>query len=144
MRVPMPRAGRYGEVRMSGKRRWLFFLGVRMAVLLIGFVGIVALRDVFRGGAVGREALRQVPDARDEVEALIAVVDDPAHAPQDRTRAVWALGQIGDPRALAVLEKHYTGEPCDHERAICQYELDKAIRKIRGEYNWGLQIRSTR
>jgi hypothetical protein len=122
------------------ERRWLLLVVVLIGALLIGLVGMMVIRDVFRGGSVSRDALRQVSGARDDVEALIAVVDNPAQTPQDRTRAVWALGQIGDHRALPVLEKYHTGEPCDHERAICQYELDKAIRKIRGEYYWSLQI----
>ena len=68
----------------------------------------------------------------DSVTALMALLDDPNQGLPKRDRAVWALGQIGDDRALSVLKKYYTGEPCDHTRFLCQYELKKAIRKCRG------------
>ena len=54
-----------------------------------------------------------------------------------RSEAVWALGVIGDARALPILLKHHSGEECRHGSALCQYELGKAIKKIEG--TWGLQ-----
>jgi len=71
----------------------------------------------------------------DRVEALIKVVDAPAHPLTDRNRAVWALGQLGDPRALAFLQARYTGAPCDHDHALCQHELRKAIDGCSGGFN---------
>jgi len=71
----------------------------------------------------------------DRISALMAYVETPTHSLQERNRAVWALGQLGDPRALPVLERCFTGESCDHERALCQYELKKAIRLCRGAAN---------
>ena len=35
-------------------------------------------------------------------------------------------------RSLPVLEAVYTGEPCDHEEVLCQYELEKAIKRCGG------------
>jgi len=69
------------------------------------------------------------------VDALMAVVASPEHSLTERNRAVWALGQLGDPRALPTLERYQTGAPCDHARFICQHELDKAIRACRGSTN---------
>ena len=71
----------------------------------------------------------------DKVSALMAFIDDEERELAERNRAVWALGQIGDARALPALEKRYTGESCDHDRFLCQYELKKAIRKCRGSVN---------
>jgi hypothetical protein len=71
----------------------------------------------------------------DQVEALVAFVETPTHGLQERNRAVWALGQLGDVRALPMLEKHYTGEPCDHDRELCQRELGKALELCRGGVN---------
>jgi hypothetical protein len=71
----------------------------------------------------------------DCVSALMKYVESPAHSLRDRNRAVWALGHLGDVRALPLLEKHYTGEPCDHSRMLCQHELDKAIELCRGGAN---------
>ncbi len=79
------------------------------------------------------EATRHYPG--DRIEALITYVDSENHSLRQRNRAVWALGQIGDERALATLEKYYTGEPCDHGNALCQLELEKAIDGCKGCFN---------
>ena len=42
--------------------------------------------------------------------------------------------------ALPVLEAHYTGAPCDHARALCQYEVQKAILKCRGDFAGSWQV----
>jgi len=71
----------------------------------------------------------------DEVKALIMFVDSDENSLSERNRAVWALGQIGDKRALEVLRKYYTGKPCEHEKYLCQYELKKAINLCEGGTN---------
>lgn len=69
-----------------------------------------------------------------KVEALIATVGDARQPFQERNLAVWALGQLGDERALPVLKAQLTGRPvCNHSQAICQYEAKKAMAKITGE-----------
>jgi hypothetical protein len=78
-------------------------------------------------------AMREHPG--DQISALRAYVDSPAHALSDRNRAIWALGQLGDPRALPVLEKYVTGGKCRHDQELCQHELAKAIRLCRGGAN---------
>lgn len=83
--------------------------------------------------AAGEAALLERPG--DRVPALMAYVESPAHSLRERNRAVWALGQLGDARALPVLEKHFTGRQCEHGRALCQHELRKAIRLCRGNTN---------
>lgn len=71
----------------------------------------------------------------DRVEALIKYVQSEEHGLRNRDRAVWALGRIGDERALSMLEKFYVGEPCDHNKYLCQYELKKAIDLCKGGLN---------
>ena len=83
--------------------------------------------------AASEAALLERPG--DRVPALMAYVESPAHPMRDRNRAVWALGQLGDARALPLLEKHFTGRECEHDRALCQHELRKAIRLCRGATN---------
>ena len=68
-------------------------------------------------------------------DALIAMVNSEEFPLKERNRAVWALGQLGDARAVSSLEALLTGRPCDHAAAICQYELKKAIRQCRGGLN---------
>lgn len=71
-------------------------------------------------------------------EALILLLDDNKRGFWARNSAIWALGQLGDKRALPVLQKYYTGkipqrEPLD--RTISQYELKKAINLAGGALN---------
>lgn len=39
--------------------------------------------------------------------------------------------------AVAVLERYYTGGPCEHDRYLCRYELKKAIDACAGR-TWSL------
>ena len=71
------------------------------------------------------------------VDELVSFLESGRGSFEQKNRAIWALGQLADPRALPALEALRTGIPCktpcrkdDH---ICQYELDKAIRWCRGE-----------
>jgi hypothetical protein len=73
------------------------------------------------------------PHPGDDVAALIDYVQSESKSLHDRNLAVWALGQARDPRALPVLEAYYTGEKCEHDRSLCQGELEKAIELCEGE-----------
>lgn len=84
-------------------------------------------------GDVLQTARRGFPGNR--TDALLAMVNSSATPLMDRNRAVWAIGQLGDPGALSRLEGLVTGAPCDHAAAICQHELRKAIRQCRGGVN---------
>ena len=71
----------------------------------------------------------------DKVEALIMLVESKengyrAHRYRAKNHALWALGQLGDKRALPSLKKLVTGEPCDHETNLCQGEIKEAIHKL--------------
>jgi len=105
-------------------------LGLCLAIILAAW-GWWRTQSEIAG--IADAAMAAQPGA-DRVEALLAVVDSEAYKLAERNRAVWTLGVIGNPRALSVLEKHYTGEPCNHERYLCQYELRKAILKCRGQF----------
>lgn len=102
-------------------------------MLLCG--GFVGLAWRLQAGAyeLGARAMDEFPG--DEVEALSAVVQSDKHTLAERNRAVQALGQIGDSRALPVLEAFYTGQLCQHDKFLCQRELTKAIDRCRGK-NW--------
>lgn len=82
--------------------------------------------------AVGRRAMQQFQG--DEVEALTAMVLSENHSLAERNRAVHALGQVGDSRALPALHRFYTGAACNHARFLCQRELEKAIAGCTGEH----------
>ena len=72
------------------------------------------------------------------VKALSAMLGDEQNNFRDRNNATWALGQLGDSRALPILQKYYTGqipqrEPYD--QMISQHELKKAIYQCQGGFN---------
>ena len=103
-----------------------------LAFLLIAFVMICfSIRSGVK--EISAEATQQYPG--DRIEALITYVKSENRSLRKRNRAVWALGQIGDDRALPVLEKSYTGGPCDHDNLLCQGELQKAIKKCKSSFN---------
>jgi len=74
----------------------------------------------------------------DCVESLTALLGDESKGFRMKNEAIWALGQLGDRRALPVLQSYYTGviperEPLD--KSISQYELKKAINLAGGGFN---------
>ncbi len=74
----------------------------------------------------------------DCVEALTALLEDNNQAYRSRNSAIWALGQLGDSRALPVLQTYYTGNIPSREsldKTISQYELKKAINLTSGGFN---------
>lgn len=106
------------------KKVLVYGVPVGLVILFAGY--LYFSRDIARSihDIVG---VAQKTYGGDPVEALMAYVDDDAQGIRFRNRAVWALGQLSDRRALPVLEKHYIGGECDHGYLICQYELEKAI-----------------
>ncbi|MDQ1289203.1 MAG: hypothetical protein QG622_2769 [Actinomycetota bacterium] len=62
---------------------------------------------------------------------------------RSRNDATWALGQLGDSRALPVVRKYYSGwdgesEPLDV--VLSQYELKKALKQLEGDVNLGRYV----
>ncbi len=119
------------KVKRVKKKLWIG-LGVVLVCLVIFLAGTVILIDQ---GVKERCETAQERYGGDCVEALMARVDSEGESFEDRNGAVWGLGQLGDERALLVLRKYYTGEDCDHEKFLCQYELKKAIKLCEGGFN---------
>lgn len=71
----------------------------------------------------------------DKVEALMMIVETKentyrADIYSANNHTFWALGQLGDKRALPFLKNLLTDEPCDHETNLCQGEIKEAIQKL--------------
>jgi hypothetical protein len=109
---------------------WPALVLVCIVFLYGGFVGVVWwVQGTAREVAV--RATEVFPG--DEVEALVVLVQSEDRSFADRNRAVWALGQLGDERALPMLKRFYTDRACDHSKFLCQKELRKAIDRCSGE-----------
>ncbi len=122
-----------GTSRFAGARKVLFYgASFGLAFILVAFVMICLS---IKSGVKEISAMAVQEYQGERVEALIAFVESENHSLRQRNRAVWALGQIGDRRALPVLRGFYTAGPCDHDRALCQHELQKAIKLCEGSFN---------
>ncbi len=72
----------------------------------------------------------------DCVEALVKYLETEQITFKEKNNVIWALGEIGDKRAIPMLQKFVTGElcdkPCDTSINICQYGVEKAIKLCKG------------
>jgi hypothetical protein len=75
----------------------------------------------------------------DKIESLLALIDSENYTLKEKNNAIWALGVLKDERALPQLESLYTGEECNHNKDLCQYEIKKAILKIKGDFRGSWQ-----
>ena len=119
----------------SSKKHALRILGIVVVVGVL-FAGVAlgaVLWQIHRSVAQCCEMAQLAhPHPGDDVAALIDYMGSDKHKLNDRNRAIWALQRLHDPRALPALQAHYTGEPCDHVHGLCQYELEKAIKRCGG------------
>lgn len=108
--------------------------------MLIALATVLALygiggRLIFKGvERCAHEA--QATYGGDPAQALVALVEDEGASFEARNSAIWALGQLGDERALPTLNKLDTAEvqhpPYDSTKYIVQYSVEKAIKQING------------
>ncbi len=108
-----------------------------VSVSIAGLLFIVTCAWIgYEVRSVCHSAIRKYGD--DCTPALVAQLEDERNDYRERNDAIWALGQLGDARALPTLQKYYTGniparEPLD--TTISQYELKKAINLAGGGIN---------
>jgi hypothetical protein len=114
------------------RKALLMFCGISFVILVVGLV-VVSKKVRSDARATAQSAVARYGGST--VEALTACVEDSSRALIDRNHAVWALGQLGDRKALPILSKYYSGQACDHTTALCQHELRKAIRLASGGIN---------
>lgn len=108
-------------------------VGIGIAVIAACLAGLALSAFVLI--EIGERKIVQAAHARfsgTESEALIQLVNCNDCSLRQRDRAVWALGQKRESKALGLLHAHYTGQQCHHDRELCQYELKKAIKRIEG------------
>jgi hypothetical protein len=115
---------------MLKKRNIHVFIGICAAGVLLGGAALgVILWRIHQSVRENRRVAQQAhPHSGDDVAALIDFMNSPSHSLWERTHVgVWTLGRLRDPKALPALESAYTGDYCDHDKNLCQYELEKAI-----------------
>ena len=128
------------SLKSTSRLRRILLRGI-LIVLLVCVVVIILLSLSIELGVkkTCEMATRKYPG--DKVEALIMFVESTedgydAHRYSANNHAFWALGQLGDKRALPSLKKLLTGKPCDHETNLCQGEIQEAIQQLeRNQFN---------
>ena len=105
-----------------------------VVVIVLGGVAVGAAAFSIRYSVLKKCAVAQQahPHPGDDVAALIEYMHSEEHSFRERNFAVWTLGRLCAAGALPALEAVYTGEQCDHNSKLCQYELAKAIRRCGG------------
>ena len=111
--------------------------GLIVVCVIIAILFAISMYQIFSSvRGVCRAATARYPG--DNVEALIALVDSEDASFRERNQAIWALGQLGDDRALPLLRKLDTAEvqpkPYDADAYIVQYSVEKAIRQIESSF----------
>lgn len=114
------------------QRVGIFIILALIAILVLGFT-LVKGKMQHDFWEICSLAQLAYPQAEEPLEALLVWVQSPSHDLKERNRGVWALGHLRDQRALPVLEQYFHGGECDHENEVCQRELEKAIKLIKGE-----------
>lgn len=74
----------------------------------------------------------------DCAQALIAQLEDEENGFAIRNNTIWALGQLGDERALPVLRSYYTVDGAEYgnrSKELSQFELGRAISYFEGNPN---------
>ncbi|MFH1844229.1 MAG: hypothetical protein ABIF77_13570 [bacterium] len=124
------------RTRFSGKRRTVIIV-VALVIALGASLFVLTLRQIFTGVQdISQQAQEQY--GGDRVEALLALTESEQNSYRDRNRAIWALGQLGDERALPLLRQLDSDEeqpiPYDRDAYIVQYTVEKAIRHIESDF----------
>jgi hypothetical protein len=122
------------SLQLSSKVKKIILSALAIGVFII-FAGYL-----FLSYQIGQSVKQTSQNARqqfpgDRVEALMSVVKSEGSSLGEKNKAIWALGQLGDQRALPLLKDQRTGQPCQHGRLICQREVEKAIRHCERGFN---------
>lgn len=111
-------------------KRLKLVLGLVFVGALLLYVGlrIMVYTDAKSMAKQAVEAYQQ-----NETLSLLAIVSSQNHPFEQRNKAIWALGVLKKKEALNELEQLVIDNCCQHNTEICQYELQKAILKIKGK-----------
>lgn len=106
---------------------YIFLITASAILIFLSLTGLIWIR--YEVKSLCREAIMTY--GGDCVIAAKVLLEDENQSYASRNKAVWALGQLADRRALPVLKKYYTGKIPGKEslyHTLSQYELQKAIK----------------
>ena len=102
-----------------------------------GLLFVIFVVSCISIGTGVQEIIDEAQDIRpgSRIDSLIHFMESEDLSSARRNRAVWALGQLGDARALPSLKKHYQNERGHPGRTLSRHELKKAIKLCEGGWN---------
>ncbi|WP_340113886.1 hypothetical protein [Maribellus mangrovi] len=109
------------------KKRLKIFIIIGFSILLLLFLG-TSFYVEYRVQETCKLALESYPG--DKIQALVNVAQSRAECDDEKSRALWAMGQLGAKQALPYLLENYDGI---EETNICIYEAQFAIKKIQND-----------
>jgi len=99
------------ETRISLKLKRIIIyalpIGLSFLIILYGITCWIIFSEVKK---VCNKAAQEFQG--DTIESLTILLNSDKYGYEEKNDAVWALGQIGDPKALSVLERFYTEKQC--------------------------------
>lgn len=125
--------------KMIKKENLIDMISYTLGLVIVLFLFVFLITSTWIGlGVRERCKMARQKYGGECVESLILFLNDESNDFRSRNSSIWALGQIGDNRALPILRKYFTGnipnrEPID--KTISQYELKKAINLIESGFN---------
>ena len=75
-----------------------------------------------------------------KTESLLMMIFDKDSSTEEKNAAIWALGTLKDEDALSGLQKLDSMMLENENPGISEYELNKAMLKIQGEWKGGLKV----
>lgn len=119
------------EVKTSDlKKVFISILGVSLVLILFSYA-ILSWQRYTTIGDVTAKAQQKFPG--DRIESLIAYLNSDFTNLEEKTQVIWVLGELRDGKAILALQALSHAGHCDHSKYVCQRELLKALRKIKGE-----------
>jgi hypothetical protein len=119
-------------MKNTGIIKKIFLYGILTAVLGMAAT-YLGLKIWIRHDANKIAAVAIKTFHKDKVESLLMCLDSDSFLIREKNDAIWALGSFKDKRALGKLESLVTHEKCSYGH-LCQYEIQKAILKIKRDY----------
>lgn len=125
-----------GKRKSRGGMTKVGLVAAAVLVVLLAMFGFT-LRDIYQSVSEVCQMATERHDG-DNVTALMVLIESDTATYEERNRAIWALGQLGDERALPRLRALDTSEvqtkPYDRTAYIVQYSVEKAIRQIESDF----------
>ena len=79
-----------------------------------------------------------------KTESLLRMIFDESTSIEEKNTAIWALGTLKDEEALSGLQKLDSMMVENEVLGISEYELNKAILKIKGDWRGNLKVSQNR